>query len=154
MRAPLPSRALLFAFLSIPFLAACSSAAPPEAQAPPTVNVAPAQAGAAPGEGLAVAGNTNGGAQTVMPPVEHGPPVTPGPTPAPAGAGGPDQDSDGIADASDRCPDVPEDRDGFEDLDGCPEIDNDKDGIADMNDMCPNQPENKNGRKDEDGCPD
>ena len=31
----------------------------------------------------------------------------------------------------DRCPDLPEDRDGFEDADGCPELDNDKDGILD-----------------------
>jgi len=34
---------------------------------------------------------------------------------------GPDRDLDGIADASDRCPDDPEDIDAWEDADGCPE---------------------------------
>ena len=38
---------------------------------------------------------------------------------------------DGIADADDRCPDQPEDGDGFEDDDGCPDPDNDGDGFAD-----------------------
>ena len=65
-----------------------------------------------------------------------------------------DLDKDGIADNIDKCPSVPEDKDGFQDEDGCPDPDNDKDGIFDINDKCPNKPENKNGYMDEDGCPD
>ncbi|MDP2315845.1 MAG: OmpA family protein [Pseudomonadota bacterium] len=34
----------------------------------------------------------------------------------------PDRDKDGVADATDTCPDVPEDVDGFEDTDGCAEL--------------------------------
>ena len=34
----------------------------------------------------------------------------------------PDRDGDGVADSADRCPDVAEDRDGFEDADGCAEL--------------------------------
>jgi outer membrane protein OmpA-like peptidoglycan-associated protein len=64
-----------------------------------------------------------------------------------------DQDGDGILDDIDDCPDQPEDKDGFEDEDGCPEDDNDKDGIKDSADQCPLQPEDKDGWKDEDGCP-
>ena len=48
----------------------------------------------------------------------------------------------------------PEDTDGFEDTDGCPDPDNDGDGIPDDSDECIDQPEVKNGFKDEDGCPD
>jgi len=44
--------------------------------------------------------------------------------------------------------------DGFEDNDGCPDLDNDKDGIPDKQDKCPNEPETLNGYKDDDGCPD
>ena len=51
-------------------------------------------------------------------------------------------------------PDEPEDKDGFEDEDGCPELDNDKDGIYDSQDKCPNDPEDKDGFEDTDGCPD
>ena len=51
-------------------------------------------------------------------------------------------------------PDEPEDKDGFEDEDGCPDPDNDKDGIPDVEDKCPNEPETINGKDDEDGCPD
>jgi len=65
----------------------------------------------------------------------------------------PDPDGDGIAGATDKCPNVAEDKDGFEDEDGCPEPDNDKDGIPDAQDKCPNQPETMNGIDDEDGCP-
>jgi outer membrane protein OmpA-like peptidoglycan-associated protein len=65
-----------------------------------------------------------------------------------------DKDRDGIPDAIDRCPDVPEDKDDFEDEDGCPEADNDKDGIQDGKDNCPLEPEDKDGFQDEDGCPD
>lgn len=51
-----------------------------------------------------------------------------------------DRDHDGIPDSSDRCPDDPEDCDGFEDEDGCPDEDNDRDGLPDRCDRCPNQP--------------
>ena len=65
-----------------------------------------------------------------------------------------DRDGDGILDDVDQCPDVAEDKDGFEDEDGCPDFDNDGDGIADNNDQCPNDPEDLDGFQDEDGCPD
>ena len=65
-----------------------------------------------------------------------------------------DTDGDGLPDDRDRCPQQPEDKDGFEDQDGCPDPDNDKDGILDAQDKCPNEPETINGVKDEDGCPD
>jgi OOP family OmpA-OmpF porin len=65
-----------------------------------------------------------------------------------------DPDGDGIAGASDRCPNVAEDRDGFQDEDGCPDPDNDGDGVLDATDKCPTEPETKNGFQDEDGCPD
>ena len=66
----------------------------------------------------------------------------------------PDRDLDGISDDDDRCPDEPEDRDGFQDTDGCPDPDNDKDLIPDTVDKCPNQPEDRDGFQDTDGCPD
>ncbi|WP_158617679.1 Ig-like domain-containing protein [Corallococcus sp. CA049B] len=65
-----------------------------------------------------------------------------------------DTDGDGIPDAEDRCPTAAEDKDGFEDEDGCPDPDNDKDGIPDTEDQCPLEAEVINGVKDEDGCPD
>ncbi len=64
-----------------------------------------------------------------------------------------DRDRDGIMDAVDKCPDDPEDKDGFEDIDGCPDDDNDKDGIIDRRDDCPMEPEDKDGFEDKDGCP-
>ena len=64
-----------------------------------------------------------------------------------------DRDGDGIKDDVDKCPDDPEDFDGFEDEDGCPDPDNDRDGIPDELDKCPDIPEDKNGVEDEDGCP-
>jgi OmpA-OmpF porin, OOP family len=64
-----------------------------------------------------------------------------------------DRDGDGIKDDVDKCPDDPEDFDGFEDADGCPDPDNDRDGIPDVDDKCPNIPENFNGIEDADGCP-
>ena len=66
----------------------------------------------------------------------------------------PDADNDGIADAVDKCPNAPEDMDGFQDDDGCPDPDNDGDGVRDVDDKCPNEPENFNGIQDTDGCPD
>jgi outer membrane protein OmpA-like peptidoglycan-associated protein len=65
-----------------------------------------------------------------------------------------DKDGDGIPDDVDKCPKEPEDKDGFEDNDGCPDKDNDKDGITDDIDKCPNEPEDKDGFEDNDGCPD
>ncbi len=65
-----------------------------------------------------------------------------------------DSDSDGVTDDADRCPVTAEDRDGFEDEDGCPELDDDEDGIADAQDKCPLAAETVNGWKDDDGCPD
>ena len=60
-----------------------------------------------------------------------------------------DTDGDGIPDDVDKCPNEPEDKDGFEDEDGCPDLDNDKDGIPDTSDLCPNEP----GPPEERGCP-
>ena len=65
-----------------------------------------------------------------------------------------DRDGDGIPDDIDNCPDEPEDKDGFEDADGCPDPDNDNDGIPDLYDQCPDEPEDRNGFEDDDGCPD
>jgi OOP family OmpA-OmpF porin len=76
-------------------------------------------------------------------------------TPSAGGrGGGSDADSDGIADALDRCPRQPEDLDGFEDGDGCPDLDNDRDGTPDAADRCPDDAEDRDGFEDEDGCPD
>ena len=44
--------------------------------------------------------------------------------------------------------------DGFQDEDGCPDLDNDGDGIPDDKDKCPNEAEVFNGVEDDDGCPD
>ena len=74
-----------------------------------------------------------------------------------------DADHDGVPDDVDQCPEIPEDRDGFEDEDGCPEIDNDDDGVVDAEDKCPSvagveQPGPQNGCPapdgDHDGVPD
>jgi OOP family OmpA-OmpF porin len=65
-----------------------------------------------------------------------------------------DTDGDGLFDDEDDCPRKPEDKDGFEDTDGCPDLDNDSDGINDPIDDCPNDPEDKDGFEDADGCPD
>lgn len=67
--------------------------------------------------------------------------------------GSQDSDHDGVPDRVDRCPAEAEDRDGFEDSDGCPDIDNDKDRILDVRDKCPSEPEDLDGFQDEDGCP-
>lgn len=65
-----------------------------------------------------------------------------------------DSDGDGLLDAGDQCPVDPEDPDGFEDTDGCPDPDNDGDGVLDGRDVCPNEPETINQFNDSDGCPD
>jgi hypothetical protein len=64
-----------------------------------------------------------------------------------------DADDDGVPDVEDKCPNEPEDRDGYRDSDGCPDPDNDGDGIADAADKCPNDPEDLDQFQDEDGCP-
>ncbi len=82
-----------------------------------------------------------------------------------------DADDDGIPNKYDECPKDPEDMDGFQDQDGCPDVDNDKDGICDAwvaekgqsekyasvchgSDKCTEIAEDKDGFEDEDGCPD
>ena len=52
---------------------------------------------------------------------------------------------DGIPDSVDACPDEAEDKDGFQDEDGCADADNDGDGQPDGQDDCPNEPEDKDG---------
>ncbi|MGZ3477110.1 MAG: transporter [Polyangiales bacterium] len=93
-----------------------------------------------------------------------------------------DEDQDGVPDAVDECPGLPEDGKGANPHDGCPDyegeqtvepplptppeaevppappppaaaVDTDGDGIPDDVDKCPDQPETKNGYEDEDGCP-
>jgi len=65
-----------------------------------------------------------------------------------------DSDADGVLDRDDVCPQQPEDRDGFEDADGCPDLDNDGDGILDAKDACRDEAETMDGFEDADGCPD
>jgi hypothetical protein len=65
-----------------------------------------------------------------------------------------DRDGDGVVGDEDQCPGVAEDKDGFEDEDGCPEFDNDKDGVYDSADKCPNEKEDVDRFEDQDGCPD
>ncbi len=64
-----------------------------------------------------------------------------------------DPDRDEILGDADKCPNDPEDKDGFEDDNGCPDPDNDGDGVADASDQCRDQPEDVDSFKDEDGCP-
>ncbi|MDP2305228.1 MAG: OmpA family protein [Pseudomonadota bacterium] len=65
-----------------------------------------------------------------------------------------DSDSDKLADGIDKCPKDAEDLDGYQDDDGCPELDNDADGREDKVDKCPDDPEDDDGFMDNDGCPD
>jgi outer membrane protein OmpA-like peptidoglycan-associated protein len=65
-----------------------------------------------------------------------------------------DRDQDGIVDSADGCPDAPEDKDGHQDNDGCPDPDNDGDGVLDLQDRCVNEPEDQDKFEDSDGCPD
>lgn len=67
-----------------------------------------------------------------------------------------DKDHDGLVDAEDECPLVPEDYDGDADEDGCPECtlkDSDEDGLLDTMDACPDAAEDRDGVDDGDGCP-
>ena len=68
----------------------------------------------------------------------------------------PDIDGDGILDGSDACPQVAENKNGFEDADGCPESipDSDGDGVDDLNDKCSSAAEDMDSFEDGDGCPD
>lgn len=68
------------------------------------------------------------------------------------GVGSRDRDNDGIKDSVDGCVEESEDKDGYKDEDGCPDMDNDGDGVMDIYDMCVGEVENKNGYKDSDGC--
>jgi outer membrane protein OmpA-like peptidoglycan-associated protein len=74
--------------------------------------------------------------------------TAPAPLPVPKIVG--DRDHDGVRDDVDKCPDEPEDRDGFQDDDGCPDPDNDGDGVLDADDRCPNEA----GTAAAHGCPD
>lgn len=65
-----------------------------------------------------------------------------------------DQDHDGIPDSRDACPPLPEDLDGFQDTDGCPDPDNDNDLVPDIDDLCPNVEALEGHDDDEDGCTD
>jgi OmpA-OmpF porin, OOP family len=64
-----------------------------------------------------------------------------------------DRDKDGIPDDSDRCPDQPEDKDGNEDFDGCPDLDDDGDGIPDTEDACPREKGDPSTDPTRNGCP-
>lgn len=82
-----------------------------------------------------------------------------------------DADDDGIPNKYDECKKEAEDKDNFQDTDGCPDPDNDKDGVCDPGvaqrgqgakfagvcrgaDKCVEVPEDRDGFEDEDGCPD
>jgi len=65
-----------------------------------------------------------------------------------------DPDKDEIVGDLDRCPTDPEDKDGFEDDNGCPDNDNDNDGVPDATDACKDEAEDKDGFEDDNGCPD
>jgi outer membrane protein OmpA-like peptidoglycan-associated protein len=78
------------------------------------------------------------------------PPEPPPPPPPPPK----DSDADGIDDGDDKCPNEAEDKDLYDDSDGCPELDNDADGVPDGLDQCPLDAEDKDGFADEDGCAD
>jgi outer membrane protein OmpA-like peptidoglycan-associated protein len=82
--------------------------------------------------------------------VEAAPPPPPPTLPPRPG----DADGDGLADNVDKCPKKPENYQGFEDGDGCPDDpDTDGDGIADSRDACELLAEDKDGYLDSDGCP-
>ncbi len=84
-----------------------------------------------------------------IPDSEDACPLQPGPKETQGCPVSKDTDGDGIPDDIDRCPMNPEDKDGFQDEDGCPDPDNDGDGIVDRADACPNDP----GPLENRGCP-
>jgi len=65
-----------------------------------------------------------------------------------------DADHDGVDDSKDACKFLAEDRDGFQDDDGCPDPDNDGDLVPDVDDKCPNTAAEEGRDEDEDGCTD
>ncbi len=64
-----------------------------------------------------------------------------------------DSDRDGISNMNDKCPNAAEDKDTFQDADGCPDNDNDGDSVGDDFDKCAADKEDLDGFQDEDGCP-
>ena len=64
-----------------------------------------------------------------------------------------DRDFDGVPDDVDQCPGIAEDRDGFEDSDGCPDMDDDDDGIPDELDACPRVKGLPSADPKKNGCP-
>ena len=64
-----------------------------------------------------------------------------------------DRDNDGVPLGEDACVVSPEDLDGFEDEDDCPDPDDDGDGFPDADDPCPRNAEDFDGNLDSDGCP-
>src|SRR5262249_15797421 len=56
-----------------------------------------------------------------------------------------DADHDGIPADVDQCRELAEDKDGFQDADGCPDGDNDDDGVPDADDKCPTTKEDEDG---------
>jgi outer membrane protein OmpA-like peptidoglycan-associated protein len=83
------------------------------------------------------------------------PPPEPEPPPPPPEPEPPrDTDGDGLLDEVDQCVNDPEDKDSFEDENGCPDPDNDQDGLLDVSDQCPMEAEDKDAFEDENGCPD
>mgnify|MGYP002631741547 CR=1 FL=1 len=67
---------------------------------------------------------------------------------------GPDKDRDGVPNRQDKCVDDAEDKDDFQDEDGCPDLDDDGDGVPDEDDACRLVAEDVDGFEDKDGCPD
>ena len=65
-----------------------------------------------------------------------------------------DADEDGVADSVDQCPNDPEDYDGYQDGDGCPDVDDSGHIILDEDDRCPIVLDCEEGFIDMDGCPD
>ncbi len=65
-----------------------------------------------------------------------------------------DSDGDGVSDKVDGCREVPEDKDGFQDEDGCVDPDNDGDTVMDADDRCQGDKEDIDGFEDVDGCAD
>lgn len=91
--------------------------------------------------------------------VFRGEPAAPAPAPAeppppPPPGEDPDPDGDGVQGGADGAPLDPEDRDGFQDDDGVPDLDNDGDKVLDADDRCPLEAETVNSFEDGDGCPD
>jgi len=72
-----------------------------------------------------------------VPDLEDRCPAQPGPKESQGCPVAKDSDSDALPDDIDSCALDPEDRDGFQDEDGCPDADNDGDGVVAKADQCP-----------------